>query len=64
MNMDAPCAQQGEIRTTDIRVALYLLAPYYEVVDVEAFEEVCGLITFVFALPFHRQLGARFPRRE
>jgi len=53
MNMDAQYAAQGEIRTTDIRVALYLLAPYYELVDVEASEEVCGLITVVFALPFH-----------
>lgn len=49
--MGAQCAGRGEIRTGDVRVALYLLAPYYELIDVEGCEEIRGSIIFVFALP-------------
>lgn len=51
--MDGQYARQGEIRTSDVRVAVYLLARNHELIDVEASEEVCGSIVFAFALPLH-----------
>lgn len=51
--MDGQYARQGEIRTSDVRVAVYLLAPNHELIDVEASEEVCGPIILISTLPFH-----------